>query len=81
MDKIFECGNSFNNLLETQYIFTIVSKRKLQKIVLDFKKEDFRHASGLHYIDDIMIEQNPSKLLDAKRKDKKRRTDYTLSKS
>ena len=28
-------------------------------------KEDFRHASGMRYIDDIIIENNPSKLVDA----------------
>ena len=65
MDKIHECANNFSNMLEVKYIFTIVSKRKLKKIVLDFMKEDFRHASGLHYVDDIVIENNPSKLVDS----------------
>ena len=65
MDKIFECAKGFNSLLETQYYFTIVSNRKLENIVLDFEKEDFRHISGLHYVDDISIEQNPLKLYNA----------------
>lgn len=65
MDKIYECANNFNKLTKTKYAFTIVSKRKLKTIVLDFMKEDFRHASGMRYIDDITIENNPSKLVDA----------------
>lgn len=65
MDKIYECANNFSKLLNTKYAFTIVSKRKLKTIVLDFVKEDFRHASGMRYIDDITIENNPSKLVDA----------------
>lgn len=28
-------------------------------------KEDFRHASGMRYVDDISIENNPGKLVDA----------------
>lgn len=62
VDKIYECAKAFKSLLETKYCFTIVSNRKLKKIILDFEKEDFRHASGLHYVDDISIEQNPVKL-------------------
>lgn len=62
MDKIQECAEGFKTLLDTRYHFTIVSNRKLEKIVLDFEKEDFRHASGLHYVDDISIEQNPLRL-------------------
>ena len=65
MDKIYECVKQFNNILEIEYVFTIVSNRKLKSIVLDFAKEDFRHAAGLHYVDDISIENNPSKLVDA----------------
>lgn len=49
MDKIYECANNFNNILETKYFFTIVSRRRVKELVLDFKTEDFRHASGLHY--------------------------------
>lgn len=62
VNKIYECAEAFKSLLETKYCFTIVSNRKLKKIILDFEKEDFRHASGLHYVDDISIEQNPVKL-------------------
>lgn len=65
MDKIYECANNFNKILETKYVFTIVSNRTEKTIVLDFLKEDFRHASGLHYIDDISMENNPSKLVDS----------------
>ena len=65
MDKIYECANNFNNMLKTKYVFTIVSSRKQKTIVLDFLKEDYRHAAGLHHVDDISLENNPSKLVDS----------------
>lgn len=65
MDKIYECANNFNHILKTKYLFTIVSRRKLKKLVLDFETKDFRHIPGLHYVDDISIENNPSKLIQA----------------
>ena len=65
MDIIYECAQNFINLLNTQYIFTVSRKRQTQQIILDFTIEDFRHASGLHYIKDINIERNPSLLVDS----------------
>lgn len=65
MDTILECGQRYRDIEDVKYHFTISSKRKIKKITLDFHTEDFRHASGLHYIDDISIESNPSKVIDA----------------
>lgn len=65
MDNIYECANNFNKMLNTKYVFAISSNRKVKTIVLDFMKEDFRHASGLRYVDDISIENNPGKLVDS----------------
>lgn len=65
MDKIYECANNFNKLIGTKYLFAISSKRQVKTIVLDFTIEDFRHATGLRYIDDISIEKNPSKLINS----------------
>ena len=65
MDKIYQCGNNFAKLINTKYHFTISIKRKIKRITLDFQSEDFRHASGLHYIDDISIERDPKKVIQA----------------
>lgn len=65
MDKIYQCGNNFAKLINTKYHFTISVKRRIQQITLDFQIEDFRHASGLHYIDDIAIERDPQKIIQA----------------
>ena len=65
MDKIYECATNFMDISGKKYVFSLVSKRKLKTIVLDFTKEDFRHASGLHYVDDISIENNPVRLVDS----------------
>ena len=32
-------------------------------LTLDFKETDLRYISGLHYIDDIVIENSPSNFL------------------
>lgn len=79
MDIIFECGQNFQNLLDVKYHFAISVKRKIKNLTIDFQPEDFRHASGLHYIDDISIENNPSKTIDAIMS--KKITDEILNKS
>lgn len=65
MDRIYECATNFQNLLGTKYRFVVSSKRKLKEIIVDFMDADFRHASGLHYVDDIAIERDPHKVLGA----------------
>mgnify|MGYP004451222839 FL=1 len=65
MDKIYECANMFRKLINSTYYFVISRNRKTMELVLDFKETDFRHISGLHYIDDIDIERNPQKILSA----------------
>lgn len=62
---IYECGKSFKNLLNVKYHFVISVNRKIRHLTIDFQSEDFRHVSGLHYIDDITIEKNPSKIINA----------------
>lgn len=64
MDIIYESAKNFINLENTQYRFCVSQKRKIKEIVLDFLSTDFRHASGLHYVDDIAIEKDPSKIID-----------------
>lgn len=65
MDKVYKSAETFKRMLSVKYTFVVSHKRKLKTIVLDFQSEDFRHAVGLHYIDDIVIERNPSKVIDA----------------
>ena len=48
-------------------------------MILDFAETDFRHASGLHYIDDIEIENNPQELISSILDENK--TDTVLAKS
>lgn len=65
MDKIYECGANFNKIIKIKYHFTISVNRKIRQLALDFQTEDFRHASGLHYVDDISIENDPAKMIQA----------------
>lgn len=65
MDIIYECANNFSRLLSTKYNFVISQNRNIKKLTLDFDEKDFRHAVGLHYVDDIVIEKNPSKVIKA----------------
>ena len=79
MDKIYECGRKFADLLNCKYHLVVSGNRKIMKLTLDFKETDLRHISGLHYIDDIVIENSPSKLFTAILK--KEITDDVLKKS
>ena len=65
MDTIYECANNFIELENTKYHFVFVQNRKSHDIVLDFCPTDFRHAIGLHHVTDIVIENNPSKMIEA----------------
>lgn len=65
MDKIFECAQNFKKLVNTKYCFHISAHRKVSIITLDFLIKDFRHAVGLHYLNDIEIEENPEKVMDS----------------
>ena len=65
MDIIYESAENFIKLKDTRYHFIFVQNRKKHEIVLDFCPSDYRHAAGLHYIDDIVIENNPGKMMEA----------------
>lgn len=62
MDVIESSALSFNNLLNVKYHFVFAQSRKKKEIILDFQATDFRHAVGLQYVDDIVIERDPFKL-------------------
>lgn len=65
MDKIYESADNFMKLENVKYHFVFVQNRRSHDIVLDFFPSDFRHATGLHYVSDIVIENNPVKMIDA----------------
>lgn len=65
MDKIYECADNFLKLEKIKYHFVFVKNRKKYDIVLDFTPADFRHATGLHHVTDIVIEKNPTKMIKA----------------
>ncbi len=65
MNRILESAQNFKQLLNTEYIFTISVRRRIKRIVLSFEDSDFRHLAGLHYVDDIVIENNPDKTIEA----------------
>ncbi len=65
VDKIFECAQNYENLIGTEYDFVLSVHKKARTITLSFELEDFRHMSGLQYVDDIEIEQKPSKIIKA----------------
>ena len=60
-----ECATNFKKLLKTEYKFSVSLHRKVREILIDFEDTDFRHMAGLHYIDDIIIEKDPGKILSA----------------
>lgn len=64
MDVIYECADNFIKLKNVKYHFVFVRNRKSHDIVLDFKVSDFRHATGLHHVTDIVIENNPVKMIE-----------------
>ena len=63
MDIIYESVNNFIELTNTKYRFVFSQNRKSHSIVLDFHPSDYRHATGLHHVTDIVLENNPSKLI------------------
>ena len=79
MDKIYECASGFRKLMKVKYRMVVSRDRKSRELILDFAETDFRHASGLHYIDDIEIENNPQELISAILD--KKITDTVLNKS
>ena len=82
MDIIYECANNFIKLENTKYHFVFVQNRKSHDIILDFYPSDFRHATGLHHVTDIVIENNPVKLVDAiLSKESSKITDIKLNES
>ncbi len=81
MDIVYESAYNFIKITNKKYRFIVSHKRKTQEIILDFYPSDYRHATGMHYIDDIVIEGNPIKLLDAILKEPHTVTDDILSKS
>ena len=81
MDKIYECADNFMKLTDTKYHFVFVQNRKKHNIVLDFYPTDFRHAIGLHHVNDIVIEQNPEKMIKAILKEQPEITDAKLGES
>ena len=81
MDVIYDCANNFIKLNKIKYHFVFVQNRKSHDIVLDFHPTDFRHATGLHHVTDIVIENNPSKLISSILQTKPLITDEKLDKS
>lgn len=81
MDTIYECANNFIELENTKYHFVFVQNRKSYDIMLDFCPTDFRHATGLHHVTDIVIENNPLKMIDAMLKEPIEITDAKLEES
>ena len=63
VDKILECVTNFEALIGTEYRFIMSLKRNNREIILNFEETDFRHITGLQHVDDIDIEQDPTKLI------------------
>lgn len=81
MNIVYESADNFIKITNKKYRFIVSHKRKTQEIILDFYPSDYRHATGLHYITDIVIERNPVKLIDAILKEPYMVTDEILDKS
>ncbi|SDB04306.1 PBECR4 domain-containing protein [Butyrivibrio sp. INlla16] len=65
MDIIYECAANYRELLNIKYHFVISLRRNTKDITIDFEENDFRHMSGLQHIDDIHIERDPAKVIEA----------------
>ncbi|WP_027215576.1 PBECR4 domain-containing protein [Butyrivibrio fibrisolvens] len=50
---VIESLNSYNNLLNTEYLITIGRKGKSYSLCLFFDKVDWFHTMGLHYLKDL----------------------------
>lgn len=65
MDIIQECALRFKKLIETTtYTFHTSLNKKINVINIDFKNDDFHHAIGLQYLNDIVIPKNTKKTID-----------------
>lgn len=63
MDDIQIAYSEFNELIQN-YIFDlrVSCHKKLVKMILDFRKNDFHHIAGLQYLNDIDIPKNGKEL-------------------
>lgn len=79
MDEIYQSAKAFQNMLDIIYNMKISYKKKLLSFQLDFKKSDFFHLGGLHYLKDLDLGRNPDIIFDNILN--KKITDELLSKS
>ena len=65
MDDIQIAYHEFNELIQNyRFDLRISCHKKLVKMILDFRQNDFHHIAGLQYVDDIDIPKNGKKLFE-----------------
>lgn len=80
METIQKCASAFRNLVEsTLYTYHVSINGKVTVFNLDFNINDFKHASGLHYLSDLDMPENPARILNWILDDKRPVTDKYLS--
>lgn len=62
MDSIKFALNKFSEMTNYKYLFQIAYKKQIYELTLSFDLKDFSHMAGLHYLKDIDIPKNASKL-------------------
>ena len=59
MDDIQIAYHEFNELIQNyRFDLRISCHKKLVKMILDFRQNNFHHIAGLQYVDDIDIPKN-----------------------
>lgn len=53
MDNLKNAALSFQRLFDFEYHITLKKKDKLYYLILEFRKQDFFHLAGLHYLKDL----------------------------
>lgn len=65
MNILEQCVIAFEELLSLQYHFQISKKKRLENLIVEFEKSDFKHLIGLQYLKDIAMSKNSEKVFDA----------------
>lgn len=55
MDKLYDCANAFEKLLDIQYRIIVGRKGKATELCIGFSKLDFHHLMGLGKLKDLRI--------------------------
>ncbi len=64
MGDIQDALEAFQKIMQYKYNFVVSHKKVAYGLELSFEEKDFRHMSGLHYLNDIDIPRTPKILFE-----------------